>query len=383
MISVRNWSQFLWSGGYEEMIKNSMKKFVILLLMVILLLQGCADKDAETKAVTGSTVETAEEEHSEGELRSTILEEKLEKEAEMREEEEATQEETGITFIDDIGRNVTVESCDRVVTLIGSFTDIWLLAGGDVVGAADDSWDSFDLNLGADVVNIGSHVEPDIEKIIAAKPDLVIASANTDADVKMEKLLTGSGIAVAYFSVSNFNEYMNMLEICTDITGRKDLYAKNGTEVQKQVDAARELVNQRNLEGKESPKIVFLRASASSIRAKGSYGNVGGEMLADLGCINIADDDDSLLDDLSMEAIIAADPDFIFVTTQGKDADAVRQNIEETLLSNPAWNRLSAVKNGRYFVLEKELYNLKPNARWGEAYQKLADILYGEENASN
>ena len=35
-------------------------------------------------------------------------------------------------------------------------------------------------------------------------------------------------------------------------------------------------------------------------------------------------------------------------------------------------------KNGRYFLLEKELYNLKPNARWGEAYQKLADILYGK-----
>lgn len=190
-------------------------------------------------------------------MRSTILEEKLEKEAEMREAEETTQEETGITFIDDIGRNVTVESCDRVVTLIGSFTDIWLLAGGDVVGAADDSWDSFDLNLGADVVNIGSHVEPDIEKIIAAKPDLVIASANTDADVKMEKLLTGSGIAVAYFSVSNFNEYMNMLEICTDITGRKDLYAKNGTEVQKQVDAARELVNQRNLEERNRRRLCF------------------------------------------------------------------------------------------------------------------------------
>ena len=56
----------------------------------------------------------------------------------------------------------------------------------------------------------------------------------------------------------------------------------------------------------------------------------------------------------------------------------MRQNIEETLLDNPAWNALSAVKNGRYFLLEKELYNLKPNARWGEAYQKLADILYGK-----
>lgn len=367
------------SGGYEEMIKNSMKKWIIPILAAVLLLQGCADKEAKSKAVTGSTVEAAEEEHSEGESRSTILEEKLEKEAEKKEEEESLlAEEAGITFIDDIGRNVTVESHDRVITMIGSFTDIWLLAGGEVVGAANDSWDSFDLNLGADVVNIGSHVEPDVEKIIAAKPDLVIASANTDADVKMEKLLVDSGITVAYFSVSNFNEYMNMLEICTDITGRKDLYARNGTEVQKQVDMARELVNQRNLEGKEAPKIVFLRASASSIKAKGSYGNVGGEILADLGCINIADDDDSLLDDLSMEAIIAANPDFIFVTTQGKDADAIQRNIEETLLNNPAWSSLSAVKNGRYFVLEKELYNLKPNARWGEAYQKLADILYGE-----
>lgn len=357
-----------------------MKKFMLPFLMAVLLLQGCADKDAGAGVQTAGTVESSEEEHSEGESRSTILEEKLEKEAERHEEEEDLQAEAaGVTFTDDIGRNVTVESHDRVITLIGSFTDIWLLAGGEVVGAANDSWSSFDLNLGTDVVNVGSHVEPDIEKIIAAKPDLIIASANTDADLNMEKIFTDAGITVAYFSVSNFNEYMNMLEICTDITGRKDLFAQNGTEVQRQVDEARARVNQRNLEGKEAPAIVFLRASASSIKAKGSYGNVGGEMLADLGCINIADDDNSLLDDLSMEAIIAADPDYIFVTTQGTDSDAVQQNIEETLLNNPAWNKLTAVKNGRYFVLEKELYNLKPNARWGEAYQKLADILYGEE----
>ena len=281
-----------------------MKKWVIPLLAAILLLQGCTNQDADAKEVTDTVI--VEEEHSEGESRSTILEEKLEKEA-MRLEEETAQPE----------------------------------------------------EIGEDVVNIGSHLEPDIEKIIAAKPDLVIASANTDADMDMEKILTNAGITVAYFSVSNFNEYMNMLSICTDITGRKDLFEKNGTEVQRLVEAARERVNQRNLEGKKAPRIVFFRASASSIKAKGSYGNVGGEMLCELGCINIADEDDSLLDDLSMEAVITADPDFIFVTTQGKDTKAVQQNIMDTLLSNPAWNRLSAVKNGQYYVLEKELYNLK------------------------
>ncbi|MDE5699178.1 MAG: ABC transporter substrate-binding protein, partial [Lachnospiraceae bacterium] len=115
-----------------------MKKLIIPLLAAVMLLQGCSGKETASGAVTGSTVETTVEEHSEGESRSTILEEKLEKEAEKREEEEALQAEgTGIAFIDDIGRNVTVESHDRVITMIGSFTDIWLLAGGDVVGAAN------------------------------------------------------------------------------------------------------------------------------------------------------------------------------------------------------------------------------------------------------
>lgn len=354
-----------------------MKKFIgkwcAPLILSAILLTGCAQK-ADVDTV--NAVEAVEEE-SQSQSRSSILEEKLEKEAE--EDVVSETQETGVTFMDDIGRTVSVERHDRVIAMIGSFADIWLLAGGEVVGAANDAWTSFDLNLGADVVNIGSHVEPDIEKVIAAKPDLVIASANTDADMDMEKILADAGITTAYFSVSNFNEYMNMLEICTDITGRKDLLEKNGYAVKAQIDKVREQVSLRNMEGKPAPKIVFLRASASSIKAKGSYGSVGGEMLADLGCVNIADDDDSLLDDLSMEAIITADPDFVFVTTQGSDAEAVRQNIEKTLLGNPAWNQLTAVKEGRYVMLEKELYNLKPNARWGEAYQKLADILYGEE----
>ncbi len=48
----------------------------------------------------------------------------------------------GYTFTDDLGREVTVKSADRVATLIGSFTDVWMLAGGNVVAAANDSWES-------------------------------------------------------------------------------------------------------------------------------------------------------------------------------------------------------------------------------------------------
>ena len=60
-----------------------------------------------------------------------------------------------------------------------------------------------------------------------------------------------------------------------------------------------------------------------------------------------------------------------------QDAQAM---LEGTLLSNPAWEGLTAVREGRFHIMDQKLYNLKPNARWGEAYEKLADLLYpGEE----
>lgn len=283
-----------------------------------------------------------------------------------------SQNREAVTFVDDLGREVTVESHERVATLIGSFTDIWLLAGGEVTAAANDSWESLGLDLGEDVVKLGSILSPDVEQLIAAEPDLVIASANTDADVELEELLEQAGITVVYFAVSDFSEYLHMLEICTDITGRRDLYEKNGLAVQEQIEAVKERIDG------SSPTVLFLRASSSSVKAKGSSGNVCGEMLAELGCINIADSDSGLLEDLSMEAIIAADPEYIFVTTQGTDYEAAMKNVEELLVSNPAWASLSAVKNGEYYVLDKRLFNLKPNAYWGDAYEILADILYPE-----
>ena len=282
-----------------------------------------------------------------------------------------------VAFVDDLGRQVVLGHPDKAAALIGSFADIWLLAGGELTAAANDSWDSLGLPLDEGVVNLGSITEPDVEQLIASGPDLVLASANTAADLELEGLLTGAGIPVAYFAVSNFEEYLHMLDICTRLTGRRDLYEEHGLKVEEEIAKVLERVDG------SAPTVLFLRASASSVKAKGSEGNVCGEMLADLGCVNIADsegsltaDKGSLVADLSMEAVIAADPDYIFVTLQGSDQEAAMENMEQLLLQHPAWSNLTAVKENRYYMLDKRLFNLKPNARWGEAYTLLADILY-------
>ena len=92
---------------------------------------------------------------------------------------------------------------------------------------------------------------------------------------------------------------------------------------------------------------------------------------------NIADDHPSMLEDLSLEEVIAADPDYIFVTTMGDEQKAL-DYLNGLIQQNPAWSELSAVKEDRYIVLPKDLFHYKPNNRWGESYQYLGEILYPE-----
>ena len=270
-------------------------------------------------------------------------------------------------FTDDLGRSVTVENPQRVACLTASFADIWCAAGGadTLTAATNATWTYFDLPISDDVLNLGGSKALDLEALAACAPDLVLASAGTDRNVELEDTLELLGLNTAYFSVNSFDDYLRMLKICTDLTGRADLYEQNGTAVAERVEKALE-----RPDGSE-PSVLFIRATGSGCKVKNSVDSVLGEMLAELGCRNIADG--GALESLSMEAILAEDPDHIFVVMQTADAQPI---LEETLLNDPAWQSLTAVQEGRYHVMDPALYNLKPNARWGEAYEILADILY-------
>ena len=279
-----------------------------------------------------------------------------------------------VTFTDALGREVSVpENPGRVAALLGSFADIWTLAGGELCAAADDAWEDFGLTLEG-AVNIGGAHSPSLELLISSDPEFVIASASTASNVEMKDSLEAMGITVAYFDVDNFEDYLDMLNICTDITGRKDLYEQNGLRLKAQIDAVKAQYQNENVPESER-KILILRAASTFVKAKGSQGTILGEMLADMGCINIADSNTSLLENLSVEAVIREEPHHIFVVTMGSDTDAARETLENMINENPAWSTLEAIKNGRLHVMDKKLFNLKPNARWAESYEILYEKL--------
>lgn len=260
----------------------------------------------------------------------------------------------------------------RVVSLVGSYAETWMLAGGDLVGVTYDVITERNMELSSETKIVGTIKDPNLEEIIALSPDFVLLSPDIESHVKIAQTLEKCEIPFAFFKVEQFEDYLSMLDICTDITGNKERYKQYGRAVKQQIDSILAKVDK-----KESPKILLIRAFSRGAKAKDDD-NIACRILNDLGTVNIAAKHKSLLEDLSIEEIIMEDPDFIFVTTMG-DSEKALKFLRDGIEKNPAWSGLTAVRNERYIVLPKELFHYKPNARWGESYEYMAKILYPDQ----
>lgn len=276
------------------------------------------------------------------------------------------------TFTDSLQKEVTVEQIQRVVIVYGSFAEVWLNAGGSFIGTTEDFITERGKTLNKDTTIVGTVKEPNLELILSLNPDFVILSADISSHTSLADTLNNMGISNASMRIDTFEDYLKFLRISCDMTGREDLYKANGTSIKLQIE---EVLAQ--IPKDESRTVLLLRAYSTGIKAK-TDDNFTGIMLQEFGLTNIALKHPSLLEDLSMETIILEDPDFIFVTTMGAEENAL-QALKDSMESDPAFGSLKAVKEGHYSILPKDLFHYKPNARWGESYQYLAELIYGDK----
>ena len=274
-------------------------------------------------------------------------------------------------FTDDAGREVILSARpQKVAVLFSSFAEVWTLAGGEVAVTVGESVERGFADETAVLVDDGAGKSINLELLLAAEPDFVICSADVPAQAEAAELLRSAGIPAACFRVETFEDYLRMLRICTDITGDMAAYATHGTAVAEQIEGL------LNGAAAADADILFIRAGSgeSATKAKTAGQHFAAAMLEELGVYNIADAAPVLLDGLSMEEILRADPDFIFISTMGKES-AAKAHMED-VLSQTVWQEISAVKNGRVIYLPKDLFQFKPNARWGDAYAYLIEVLY-------
>ena len=275
-------------------------------------------------------------------------------------------------FNDDADRQVSVYGApERVAVLFSSYAEMWLLAGGEITVTVGESIERGFAGGDVILVDGGAGKAIDYEALVAAEPDLVIGSLDIESHRQVCDFMAKAGVASALFKVESFEDYARVMEHFCAITKNSEAYEKHVAAVSEEIDALLEKYS-----GREQKRILFVRAatSAKSTKAKNAENNFVCAMLDELGCYNIADSAHILLDGLSLEAIIAENPDFIFFSAMGNE-EKVREYMDGEL-SGEVWQSLDAVKNGNYAYLPKDMFQYKPNQRFGEAYRYLAELLY-------
>lgn len=279
-----------------------------------------------------------------------------------------------VTFTDALGREVTLDTVPRrVVSLHGSYAEAWLQCGGTLAGTTEDAISERGLAVDESTQIIGTVKNPSLELTAALEPDLILLSTDIADHLELREVLESMGAPFAYFSVGTYREYMEMARIFCRLNERGDLCEALTESLEKPIEEMIARAQENPLYGKQTA--LLLRAYSTGVRAKGSD-NLAGAIMNDMGLINIADSEDSLLESLSLEQIIVDDPDYIFITTMGSDHEKAMEALKNDLSGNPAWQTLSAVQGGRIIELPKDLFHYKPNARWAESYQMLGEIIY-------
>ncbi len=278
------------------------------------------------------------------------------------------------SFTDDSDRSVSLKfRPKKVAVLFSSYAEMWTLAGGEVAVTVGESIERGSAPEGTSLVDSGAGKTIDREALLAAEPDFVIASADIGAQAELAAYLDTVGIPCALFRVDCFADYANAMRHLCEITARYDLYEKNVTDVGAEIEKILSEVDKS-----AAPRILFVRCGSGygATKAKTAKENFVCKMLEELGAVNIADAAPELSDGLALEAILAADPEVIFFSTMGNEQKS--RAYMDSVLALEAWQSLSAVREGRYVYLDKNLFQFKPNSRWGEAYKFLAEYLYGE-----
>lgn len=235
-----------------------------------------------------------------------------------------------------------------------------------------DLWPS--LSGGADVLDVGLHREPDLEAVIEAEPDLIVGGyrfASFYDDLK--------DIQPAIIETSprdgedHISELKRQVAILGQVFDREDDAQRLADELDAAVAAAAEAYN-------GTDTVVGLITSAGEIAyAAPGEGRGVGSVFPTLDLVAGIDreaEDSSHGDDISVEAIAAAAPEWLIVLDRdamfGEDGYVAAKELIE---GSEALKNVPAVKKGQIVYLAPSFYLDEGIQSYTQLYTDLADAF--------
>ncbi len=272
---------------------------------------------------------------------------------------------------DDLGRSVTLtKKPERIVVTSTSFLEPLHAVGGDVVGRPDSKslpdW-------AKDKTSIGRVYNVDLEKLLSCAPDLVIA--NKGMNEKLLQSLEINNIPCLVVDMKNYDAVKNEIKIFSQVTGEKE----KGDALIKSMDDRISDIQNRIPKDKRQVAILHSTAQGLSVQLETS---IAGSTAKMLGFTNVAAGMTALESNpdaapYSIETLVEQNPEIIFITSMGK-IDEIKRGMEETISSNPAWQTIPAVKDGKMYYLSQENFLLSPGIRYPDAVEEMAKLIYPE-----
>jgi iron complex transport system substrate-binding protein len=263
---------------------------------------------------------------------------------------------------DDTGEKVCLDAAPtRAVSLYGAFTEtLWAVGAGQTLVAKTKSDDT--IPQMSALPSVGTGLKPDVEYLLALKPDLVLSRAGK-ATGETLTMLRARGLRVAAFDPHSVEEVFGVIERLGVLWGREkeaDDLAKN---LKQRIDNIPKVAG--NI---KKPRVVF-EVRSEPLSVAGSEGLVN-DLIRVAGGENAVTQPQTVLA-YDVEALLAADPDF-YIVQEGPMNKKPLPPAER-----PNIGQLRAVRAGHVAVVD-ELLVSRPGPRVAEAAEALSRILHPE-----
>ena len=245
----------------------------------------------------------------------------------------------------------------RIVSLLPSLTESVCALGACDRLVGTDRYSNSPPAVVA-LPKLGGIEDANLERIVALRPDVVLAAPSTRVVERLESL----GLKVVLLESKTHADVRRSLAVLATLLGRPDAAEPLWNTLQRQVQQAAAAVPVA-LRGRK----VYFEVDATPFAA--GAGSFIGETLAQLGMANAVPAALGPFPQLNPEYVVRAQPDIVM---------AVQQDLEQ-MPRRPGWARLDALRQHRACGFTPERYEVlvRPGPRLGEAAQLLADCLNG------
>jgi len=244
----------------------------------------------------------------------------------------------------------------RVVSLAPSLTEIVFLLGrdGSLVGVTRFC----DVPAAAALPKIGGVSDPDVERIVALAPDLVLCTTDGNPRDKV-RALEEMGIPCFAVAPQDLDAVFTAIERLAVLLGAADRGRAEAGALRRRARLARSAFDDA-----EKPAVLFVVSTAPIIAA--GEGTFMDELVRLAGGRNAAARFSGRYPRLSVEGLVAARPDVIFV--------AGMSGVERFPPEVTRWKEIPAFRDGAVITLDGDLVT-RPGPRLVTALERVSSAL--------